>query len=150
MMAPELAQLEMLAQVDELSDRLSDWAKPEWPWEPLNHCRSLIRRVLQRIETLRIRLEAPLVVATFGGTGTGKSALVNALVGRDITASGRQRPTTTRPRSPTSREKASPSGSSTPPTNKTTAPSAASPPTNARPWRPCGPRAEWPWRHSSR
>ncbi|HVW00769.1 MAG TPA: GTPase domain-containing protein, partial [Planctomycetaceae bacterium] len=93
----ELAHLEMLAQVDDLVERLSEWAANDSPWQPLNYSRSLIRRVLGRVETLRIRLEAPLVVATFGGTGTGKSALVNALVGRDCTESGRQRPTTTRP-----------------------------------------------------
>ncbi len=97
MHSPELAQLEMLAQVDQLIDRLSRWVEPESAWEPLQHCRALLRRLLSRIETLRIRLEAPLIVATFGGTGTGKSALVNALVGRECTPSGRQRPTTTRP-----------------------------------------------------
>jgi hypothetical protein len=97
MPSPELAQLEMLAQVDELIDRLSQWAEPEPVWEPLRHCRALVRRLLSRVETLRIRLEAPLIVATFGGTGTGKSALVNALVGRECTLSGRQRPTTTQP-----------------------------------------------------
>lgn len=97
MRTPELAQLEMLAQVDQLIDRLRRWVEPETPWEPLDHCRALLRRLLARIETLRIRLEAPLIVATFGGTGTGKSALVNALVGRECTPSGRQRPTTTRP-----------------------------------------------------
>jgi len=97
MTVPELAQLEMLAQVDELVGRLEEWAQVDLPWEPLGQCRSLVRRVLQRVETLKIRLEAPLVVATFGGTGTGKSALVNALVGRECTTSGRQRPTTTRP-----------------------------------------------------
>jgi len=97
MSSPELAQLEMLAQVDELVDRLTRWATPEPAWQPLQHCRALVRRLLSRVETLRIRLEAPLIVATFGGTGTGKSALVNALVGRECTLSGRQRPTTTRP-----------------------------------------------------
>lgn len=97
MSSPELAQIEMLAQVDELVDRLTNWAAPESDWEPLTHCRALVRRLLARIETLRIRLEAPLIVATFGGTGTGKSALVNALVGCECTRSGRQRPTTTRP-----------------------------------------------------
>jgi hypothetical protein len=97
MNSPELAQIEMLAQVDELVDRLTNWAAPESEWEPLTHCRALVRRLLARIETLRIRLEAPLIVATFGGTGTGKSALVNALVGCECTPSGRQRPTTTRP-----------------------------------------------------
>jgi hypothetical protein len=97
MNSPELAQIEMLAQVDELVDRLTTWAAPESDWEPLTHSRAIVRRLLARVETLRIRLEAPLIVATFGGTGTGKSALVNALVGCECTRSGRQRPTTTRP-----------------------------------------------------
>jgi hypothetical protein len=97
MPSPEIAQLEMLAQVDQLVDRLRRWIEPESSWAPLEHCRALLRRLLLRVETLRIRLEAPLIVATFGGTGTGKSALVNALVGRECTPSGRQRPTTTRP-----------------------------------------------------
>jgi hypothetical protein len=59
--------------------------------------KALLRRVLERVETLRLRLETPLVVATFGGTGTGKSTLVNAIVGEDVTQTGRQRPTTTKP-----------------------------------------------------
>lgn len=96
-MSPELAQLEMLAEVDRLIERLRRWGQTESPWEPLDHCAALVRRLLSRVETLRVRLEAPLIVATFGGTGTGKSTLVNALVGREITASGRQRPTTLRP-----------------------------------------------------
>ena len=58
MSSPELAQLEMLAQVDELIDRLRAWAEPEPDWEPLQHCRALVRRLLSRVETLRIRLEA--------------------------------------------------------------------------------------------
>lgn len=97
MSLPELAQLELLAQVDELMARLTQWAEPASAWEPLNHCRALVRRLLRRVETLRVRLEAPLVVATFGGTGTGKSSLVNALIGQDVTQAGRQRPTTTQP-----------------------------------------------------
>src|SRR5258708_31694054 len=87
----------MRARVEELAAGLARGAEPEPVWEPLQHCRALVRRLLSRVETLRIRLEAPLIVATFGGTGTGKSALVNALVGRECTLSGRQRPTTTRP-----------------------------------------------------
>jgi hypothetical protein len=96
-MTTELQQLEMLAEVDELVARLSAWRTGTPVWRPQSFAQALIARLLQRVETLRIRLEAPLVVATFGGTGTGKSALVNALVGADVTPSGRQRPTTTRP-----------------------------------------------------
>lgn len=97
MSVPELLQLELLAQVDDLLERLNSWLEIDSNWEPLQASRALLRRVVSRVESLRVRLEAPLVVATFGGTGTGKSALINALVGRECTASGRQRPTTTRP-----------------------------------------------------
>ncbi len=93
----EIAQLELFAQVDELLRRLQEWSEGDSAWQPMNESRALVRRLLGRLDTLRVRLEAPLVVATFGGTGTGKSALVNALVGRECTPSGRQRPTTTRP-----------------------------------------------------
>ncbi len=57
----------------------------------------MVRRLEQRIETMRVRWEAPLVVALLGGTGTGKSALINALLGADAVETGRERPTTTRP-----------------------------------------------------
>ncbi|MDA0284101.1 MAG: GTPase domain-containing protein, partial [Planctomycetota bacterium] len=93
----ELAQLELFAQIDELVRRLHQWSQGESSWEPLNQSRALVRRLLTRLETLRVRLEAPLLVATFGGTGTGKSSLVNALVGTECTAVGRERPTTSRP-----------------------------------------------------
>ena len=93
----ELDQLDLLARVDELTARLRDWTGREGAWEPLEDVRGLVRRVLDRVETVRVRLESPLVVATFGGTGVGKSTLVNALVGREVTAAGRQRPTTTTP-----------------------------------------------------
>jgi hypothetical protein len=97
MTTPELAQLEALSQVDELVERLTRWTAEETAWEPARPCRALLKRVLSRVDSLRVRLEAPLVVATFGGTGTGKSTLVNALIGRECARTGRQRPTTTRP-----------------------------------------------------
>lgn len=97
MTTPELAQLEALAQVDEIVERLTRWTAEETAWEPSRSCRALLKRVLSRVDSLRVRLEAPLVVATFGGTGTGKSTLVNALIGRECARTGRQRPTTTRP-----------------------------------------------------
>ncbi len=95
--SPELTQLELLAQVDDLVLRLERFTEPNSVWDPLARGQALVRRLLARVDTLRSRSQAPLVVATFGGTGTGKSALVNALVGQECTASGRQRPTTTRP-----------------------------------------------------
>ncbi len=79
-MPSELAHLELLAELDSLAADLRRWADgaPEWP--AAQSCRSLVRRLTDKAEALRVRLEAPLVVATLGGTGTGKSTLVNALV----------------------------------------------------------------------
>lgn len=92
-----VTEIEYLAELDELVSRLSDWADDESLWQPLDHCRAVIRRLLEQIGRLQSRWNSPLVVATFGGTGTGKSTLVNALLGEDCSAVGRQRPTTTRP-----------------------------------------------------
>ena len=96
-MRPELAQLELLAEIDGLSEALEHWASDTPPWQCARTCRALIVRLLERIEGLRVRLQAPLVVATLGGTGVGKSALVNALVGAEVVLVGRSRPTTPEP-----------------------------------------------------
>ncbi|MBX3443410.1 MAG: GTPase domain-containing protein [Planctomyces sp.] len=97
MISPELTQLEALSQIDDLTRQVRAWADQPVRWTAAERSQALVRRVLDRVETLRVRLEAPLVVATFGGTGTGKSTLVNALVGEECTTAGRQRPTTRRP-----------------------------------------------------
>ena len=96
-MTSELAQWELLAQVDDLVARLSNWSQEPSAWEPVHQSQALVKRLLARLEPLRARVEAPLVVATFGGTGVGKSSLVNGLIGREVTSAGRQRPTTTLP-----------------------------------------------------
>ena len=93
----DLNQLELLSQVDSLLRQARSWTETPSAWQPVVQAQSLLRRVLARTDALRIRLEAPLVVATFGGTGTGKSSLVNALIGADVTRTGRQRPTTRQP-----------------------------------------------------
>lgn len=96
-MTTELAQLELLANIDELVSQLQVWSAQPSAWETVQQGKSLVRRLLQRVEPLRARVEAPLVVATFGGTGVGKSSLVNALIGEEVSTAGRQRPTTTNP-----------------------------------------------------
>ncbi|MEE9602073.1 MAG: GTPase domain-containing protein, partial [Thermoguttaceae bacterium] len=93
----EIARLELLADVDALAGRLERWAENAPDWQPAESARALIRRLAARAEKLKLRLDAPLVVATLGGTGTGKSTLINALVGCEVTAAGRSRPTTNRP-----------------------------------------------------
>ncbi|MCA9083719.1 MAG: GTPase domain-containing protein [Planctomycetaceae bacterium] len=93
----QLEHIALLAEVDDLTEQLKDWVDHPPRWRPAHRARALVKRLLDRIHTLRFRLETPLVVATFGGTGTGKSTLVNALVGSEVSTAGRQRPTTTRP-----------------------------------------------------
>lgn len=94
---PELNRLEMLAEIDSLVESLRGWAESAPDWKPARTCRNLVRRLLERIEGIRARLECPLVVATLGGTGVGKSALINALVGEEVVATGRYHPTTSKP-----------------------------------------------------
>ena len=96
-LTPELEHLTILAEIDDLLLRVRRWLDHEPAWDPAHKARSVVRKIVERVSTLRIRLESPIVVATFGGTGTGKSTLVNALVGQEVSQSGRQRPTTTMP-----------------------------------------------------
>ncbi|HEV3005525.1 MAG TPA: GTPase [Pirellulales bacterium] len=97
MSSSELAHLELLADVDSLLAELVAWSEAAPNWPAARHARALVRRLAQRADTLRVRLDAPLVVALLGGTGTGKSTFVNALVGAEVSQAGRQRPTTRRP-----------------------------------------------------
>jgi hypothetical protein len=94
---PHLAHLELLAEVDALVAELDDWSGHAPHWPPARSCQALVKRLTERTEALRVRLDAPLVVATLGGTGTGKSSLVNALVGSEVSQAGRERPTTRQP-----------------------------------------------------
>jgi hypothetical protein len=96
-LTPELEHLTILAEIDDLVLKVRRWLDHSPAWDPAHKARSVVRKIVERVSTLRIRLESPIVVATFGGTGTGKSTLVNALVGQEVSQSGRQRPTTTLP-----------------------------------------------------
>lgn len=94
MTSQDIEHLDLLADVDALMTELRLWAKRRPDWAAARGCAAKVRRLSDRVDTLRVRWQAPLVVATLGGTGTGKSALVNALVGEEVSRTGRQRPTT--------------------------------------------------------
>ena len=59
-----------------------------------------LRPLIESVRNARTRLGYPaeiLVVALAGGTGSGKSSLLNAMVGEDVLEVGGVRPTTSRP-----------------------------------------------------
>lgn len=93
----QLEQIKLLAELDVVVERAKCWSAQQTEWLPMKASQAVLQRVLDRVESLRVRWEAPLVVATFGGTGSGKSSLVNALVGEEVTTPGRERPTTKEP-----------------------------------------------------
>ncbi|MEX2139508.1 MAG: dynamin family protein [Pirellulales bacterium] len=87
-----------LADFDRLIGGVQVWVEELPPWEPFDRAKALWPRVAPRLQELQVNLERVLVVGVVGGTGTGKSTLINALVGRQVCAAGDvQRPTTTRP-----------------------------------------------------
>ncbi len=93
----DLTHLELLAEIDALARRLGDWSRSAPAWRPAETCQAINDRLAGRLDSLRIRVEAPLVVASLGGSGTGKSSLINALAGAELVRTGRDRPTTLRP-----------------------------------------------------
>ena len=97
MSSGDLTHLELLAEIDALARRLGNWSGSAPAWRPAETCQAIMDRLAGRLDTLRIRLESPLVVATLGGSGTGKSSLINALAGAELARTGRDRPTTLRP-----------------------------------------------------
>ena len=64
-------------------------------WSPATQLSSVVGETISVIDELEERLEAKAIVAVVGGTGAGKSTLVNALCGKDGTVEeGFARPTT--------------------------------------------------------
>ena len=83
---------------DLLVDALARWSArgPQWP--PARRVKSEWEAVAPRLDRARRELSRVLVVGVIGGTGTGKSTLVNALAGGEVTAAGDvARPTTVNP-----------------------------------------------------
>lgn len=82
-----------LAERIEALDRAVDVLGPLAPAAPVDSARSLLERIGDR----RALTAEHTVVGLFGATGSGKSSLVNALVGTEISRAAVRRPTTGAP-----------------------------------------------------
>ena len=86
------------AAFDLLVDALGRWAPAGPAWPPARRVKSAWEGVAPRLDKARLELSRVLVVGVVGGTGTGKSTLVNALAGSEVTSAGDvARPTTINP-----------------------------------------------------
>jgi energy-coupling factor transporter ATP-binding protein EcfA2 len=86
------------AAFDLLVDALGRWAPAGPAWPPARRVKSEWEGVAPRLDKARVELSRVLVVGVVGGTGTGKSTLVNALAGSEVTSAGDvARPTTINP-----------------------------------------------------
>jgi energy-coupling factor transporter ATP-binding protein EcfA2 len=86
------------AAFDMLVEGLGRWAGSFADWPPARHVAAEWEAIAPRLDRTRRELSRVLVVGVIGGTGTGKSTLVNALAGSDVTAAGDEvRPTTVQP-----------------------------------------------------
>src|SRR5262245_25062726 len=95
---PDWSDQLRLAEFDRLVQGTRQWVEAAPAWPPFDAAESLWARIAPRVDKLRVELDRLLVVGVVGGTGTGKSTLLNALVGRRVCPAGdTQRPTTRRP-----------------------------------------------------
>ncbi|RLT13613.1 MAG: hypothetical protein DWI25_06660 [Planctomycetota bacterium] len=86
------------ARFDELVESLEHWSRSADQWPPARRVCEQWVDVEPRLDRARRELSRVLVVGVIGGTGTGKSTLVNALAGCDVSsASDVARPTTIYP-----------------------------------------------------
>ena len=80
------------AAFDLLVDALGRWASSAPAWAPARRVASEWGEVAPRLDKARRELSRVLVVGVVGGTGTGKSTLVNALAGAEVTTAADRPP----------------------------------------------------------
>ncbi len=86
------------ASFDDLVETLARWSGSLPAWPPARAVRAEWEQIEPRLDRARRELSRMLVVGVIGGTGTGKSTLVNALAGCELSPAGDvARPTTINP-----------------------------------------------------
>lgn len=97
-LSPRVAEGPDFAAFDTLVEGLARWAHSQTAWSPARRVAAEWDAIAPRLDRARRELSRVLVVGVIGGTGTGKSTIVNALAGDEVTAAGDiARPTTVNP-----------------------------------------------------
>lgn len=88
--------IEVLASFDNILNRLGELCSKAPQWRPAEDAVPYLRRVINALAQTEDRFNENIIVALLGGTGVGKSSLVNAILGGEFAKASPQRPTTRR------------------------------------------------------
>ena len=87
----------MLDGMNSVISRLETLAAYSGPWRPLRDETTLLRARVKELREREERVDGMLVVALVGGSGVGKSTLLNALAGDQLAPTSEYRPCTASP-----------------------------------------------------
>jgi len=87
----------MPTRLSEIVQSLEDLAAYDGPWTPLRRETELLRKRVDELKQREERLDGMLIVALVGGSGVGKSTLLNAIAGDTLAEMSQMRPCTSIP-----------------------------------------------------